>query len=250
MTTDRINEFVTGALTKCELKDVALPQHGASFLDEVKVLANLIPMVGGALAQEIQNYHDYKESEFFRKFLYLLYGLKDTTIEERSSFCKEICKKAKDHSGYIISGMVDRLDNINKELILANLIEEKINGSISVDDFFRLSSMLERIPYVDIEKLPLYINGYYDESGDTELLYATGVLQQYIIDANGEDQYVLSKLGQKLLIHGLKYDAKFEDFNNEKLIYATNSGWQSIAEVYDADDNDEAMFNYDLKRSK
>ena len=63
--------------------------------------------------------------------------------------------------------------------------------------------MLERIPYVDLKELPKYIEDYYDEGGDTDLLFATGALVQTIIDANGENnKYRLSTLGEKLLRWG------------------------------------------------
>lgn len=59
--------------------------------------------------------------------------------------------------------------------------------------------MLERIPYVDLVKLKLYLTDYYDKDGDSELLFATGVLQQSVIDANDDNKYVLSKLGKKTI---------------------------------------------------
>lgn len=99
--------------------------------------------------------------------------------------------------------MIDRLDNINKQIILANLTKARINSDISIEDYFRLSSILERIPYVDFQFLPSYANANYDESGDTELLYATGVLQIAVIDANGNNKYILSELGRKLLQYGM-----------------------------------------------
>lgn len=58
--------------------------------------------------------------------------------------------------------MIYCLDNINKQKNLANLTKARINGQISIEDFFRLSNMLERIPYVDLESLHNYIENYYD----------------------------------------------------------------------------------------
>lgn len=98
--------------------------------------------------------------------------------------------------------MVDRLDNINKQNILANLTKARISSIISIEDYFRLSSMLERIPYVDFKFLPLYQEPHYEENGDTEL-FSTGVLQIAVIDVNDNNKYILSDLGKKLVIHGL-----------------------------------------------
>ena len=99
--------------------------------------------------------------------------------------------------------MVDRMDNINKEVILANLVKAKLFDRITIEDFFRLASILERIPYVDLPHLKKYENDYYDESGDTELLASTGVIKQTVV---GDNKYALSELGIKLIDHGLRVE--------------------------------------------
>lgn len=103
--------------------------------------------------------------------------------------------------------MVNRLDNINKEVILANLTRSRIDDKISIENFFRLASVLERIPYVDLVKLPSYQTPYYDEDGDTELLKSTGVLRPVKLSEDG-DTYILSPLGIKLLQYGLMTNVK------------------------------------------
>lgn len=175
--------------------------------------------MGGALAQELQNYEDYKLSEFFRKFTTFILELTDVSVDERVKFSEEVQKKAEDMSGNVILGMVDRLDNINKQRILANLTKARIYGFISIEDYFRLSSMLERIPYVDLALLPHYKVPYYDESGDSELLYATGALEVHTIDYNGSNKYLLSILGEKLLLFGCgaKLDMKRERGTNVEI---------------------------------
>lgn len=149
-----------------------------------------------------QMFKDYKTGEFFRKFIRYIYGLVNTTLKERHEFAEEIREKAKDMPGNVIFGIVDRMDNINKEEMLAKLTIARINNMISIEDFFRLSSMLERIPYIDLTQLPYYKDPYYDESGDTELLYATGALKIHTINANETNKYVLSTLGANLLHYG------------------------------------------------
>ena len=115
----------------------------------------------------------------------------------------EVEKNANDFSGSVITNLINKTDNINKATVLANLIKSRVNNDITIHDFFRLSSMLERIPYIDLNELEKYQNAYYDKSGDTELLYATGALKLDTIDAQDENLYILSELGQKLLKHGL-----------------------------------------------
>ena len=166
--------------------------------------------VGGAESalNAVQSVLCYKEEEFFRKFISYILELKDFSADKRVEFSKEIQLKAKDATGNVILGMVDRLDNINKEKYLANLTSAKIHGFISIENFFRLSSLLERIPFVDLEHLKDYKEGYYDESGDTELLYATGALQMASIDKDDGNKYVLSLLGELLMEYGLHEPVK------------------------------------------
>ena len=171
----------------------------------------------GAVESAGQIITDYKESEFFRKYLRYIYELVDITPEERHKFVEEIREKAEDMPGNILFGIVDRMDNINKEEILAKLTIAKINGWISIEDFFRLTSMLERIPYVDLKQLPYYKEPYYDESGDTELLYATGALEVQTIDANGTNKYILSILGEKLLKYGFAIQIELEHGKGTKM---------------------------------
>lgn len=169
----------------------------------VKAAVSVIPKVGGAVAEGVQLYYDFKDDEFFRKFTRYLLGIEGTTSKERSVFAEEIEKKADDYSGNVILGMVDRLDNINKQTIFAKLTSARINGYISIEDFFRLHSLLDRIPYVDLKGLSQYVEPTYDESGDTELLFATGALEIDTIDAKGgPNKYVLSRLGEMLLRWG------------------------------------------------
>lgn len=168
----------------------------------MKALVNLVPVFGGALAQEIQVMQNFKESEFFRKYTAYILGVADLPIQERKIFAEEIAQKARDSAGYLITEMVNRLDNINKEVILANLTKSRIDDKISIENFFRLASVLERIPYVDLVKLLSYQTPYYDANGDTELLNSTGVLRPVKLSEDG-DTYILSPLGVKLLSFGL-----------------------------------------------
>lgn len=178
--------------------------------DQLCAIVSAIPCVGGSLSTEIQSIKnsvaEYKAYEFFRKFTCFICELGELTDTQRNKFVSEVEKVAEDASGNIIMGLVDRLDNINKEKILANLVIAKGKGEISIEDFFRLSSMLERIPYVDLAKLEFYNQDYYDDEGDSELLFATGALQQSVIDEEDGNKYVLSKLGRKLLKYGLRIE--------------------------------------------
>ena len=207
MNTDSINNFVDVTFTKVESTKLKPLTSIKGWVEQVKALVNLVPIFGGALAQEIQIMQNFKESEFFRKYTAYILGVADLPIQERKIFAEEIAQKARDSAGYLITGMVNRLDNINKEVILANLTRSRIDDKISIENFFRLASVLERIPYVDLVKLPSYQTPYYDEDGDTELLNSTGVLRPVKLSEDG-DTYILSPLGVKLLQYGLMTNVK------------------------------------------
>lgn len=207
MNTNNVNKFVSETFTKVESTRIKPVKTVKGWMEQLKAIANFVPLVGGALAQEIQIIQDYRDSEFFRKYTAYILGVADTTEKERDKFAKEIEQKADDYAGNVIAGMVDRLDNINKEIILANLTKARIDDKISIENFFRLASVLERIPYVDLVKLSSYQTPYYDEDGDTELLNSTGVLRPVHLSEDG-DTYILSPLGVKLLSFGLKINVK------------------------------------------
>ena len=171
-------------------------------------LLNLIPSVGSILAEAPELYQGYRENEFFRKLCKVLLEIKDVKEPERQRFLQEVEDKAKDFSGNVLMNMIDRLDNINKGTVLANLIQARTDDKISIDDFFRLVSILERIPYTDLDKLIAFNEPYYDASGVTELLNATGAIDVCIIDSNPDsnNQYELTSLGRMLVQYGLKID--------------------------------------------
>lgn len=221
MELETITEIIENMLVSPDLNSLSPLQDKDAWKNQLKAVVNLIPGVGGALAQELQSIEDYKTNEFFRKFTIFIMELTDLGTDERDMFSREIEEKANDYSGNVLLGLVDRLDNINKGKILANLIKAKVSGDISIEDFFRLSSMTERIPYVDLINLPKYQFDYYDESGDTELLFATGVLTQTVIDANDNGKYRLSILGQKLLEYGM--GMKLEVERNAGTVFSLNT---------------------------
>ena len=176
---------------------------------------NCLPVVGGVIASYLQiaknNRETYLEMDFYRKLLAFIYGIKDLQPKDIKSFMDDVEENAKDFSGSVVTNLINKTDNINKATVLANLIKSRVNNDITIHDFFRLSSMLERIPYIDLNELEKYQNAFYDKSGDTELLYATGALKLDTIDAQDENLYILSELGQKLLKYGLLRNTHVEN---------------------------------------
>lgn len=195
-----------------KIKKVDLNNIGKEALIEA---FNCIPVLGGVVASILQivrsNRETYVEMEFYRKLLALIYGIKELKSKDIKSFMDEVENNAKDFSGSVITHLVNKIDNVNKASILANLIKSRVNNEISIHDFFRLSSMLDRISYIDLNELEKYQKAYYDDSGDTELLYATGALKLDTIDAQEENLYILSELGRKLLKYGMLRSANVDN---------------------------------------
>lgn len=161
-------------------------------------------------------------------------------------FLKEVSEKAQDNSGNVITNLINRIDNVNKAEILANLVRAKTENRITIHDFFRLSSMLERIPYIDLNELKKYQNPYYDESGDTELLYATGALKLSILDSESENSYILSNLGALLLEEGMNYENVPRSKGGTDV---AQLGWNEIKDPDQLND-DKGMFDFDIVRGK
>ena len=252
MNTDEVKDIVESTFTKTDLSKVNWHKD-LIWSGQLKALLNLAPSVGGVLAQEFQNWQDYRDSEFFRKYTMFIMELSDTTLEQRCKFADQVGAKAQDAPGNVIASMVDRLDNINKEKLFAKLSLAKIYGLISIDDYFRLSSVLARIPYTDLDNLVLYQDEYYDEDGDTELLYSTGVLRMAKVSEEG-DKYILSPLGEKFMkwvlgkdvnvkhVNGTKTESQFEPMTDDEIDEIVNKTLAN--EHYNA--TDKAMFDLDV----
>lgn len=205
---NQMPQIVQGVFSE---KDLSILKK-QSITDAVKggviALLSEIPFVGGLIGAAPELYQGYREMEFFRKLCTVVLEIKDINEQERHRFTKEVEEKAKDFAGNVLMSMIDRLDNINKGTVLANLIRARVDDKISIENFFRLVSILERIPYTDLEKLIAFNEPYYDNSGVTELLNATGAIDVCVIDnePDSPNQYELTSLGRMLVQHGLKID--------------------------------------------
>ena len=219
---------------------------------------NCIPVLGGVVSSYLQiaksNRETYLEMEFYRKLLALIYGIKDLKPNDIKSFMDEVENNARDFSGCVITHLVNKTDNVNKATILANLIKSRVENEITIHDFFRLSSMLDRIPYIDLNELEKYQKAYYDDSGDTELLYATGALKLDTIDAQEENLYILSELGRKLLKYGMLRSAHVDNHGGTSVNgMITDENIISNADIdsmINSMNDDQAMFEFDRKRGK
>ena len=74
--------IVQDAMTSDQISKIDSVDAKSFGIDSVIAGFNVIPFIGGVIANELSNIkvllHRYKEDDFFRKFLYLIYNIKDT----------------------------------------------------------------------------------------------------------------------------------------------------------------------------
>ncbi|MGL4852903.1 MAG: hypothetical protein ACRC3Z_09725 [Phocaeicola sp.] len=150
------------------------------------------------------------DQQFVKKIFKYLVVISGISLAERYKFIGEIEVRGRDNAGALILSLIDRIDNINKIDILTNLTKARVYNEISLDDYFRLTTILERITYIDLDRLETYAMPIY-EAGITDLLYTTGVLKLHTLDSGGAngggiDKFILSDLGVLFVRHGLKKD--------------------------------------------
>lgn len=164
---------------------------------------------------------------FIRKALKFFSDVKDIPQEERYNFIGELEARGKDTAGDLLLSLINRLDNIHKVTIVTNLFRAKVLKDITIDDFIRLSSILERIPIVDLYNLEKFISPAYIV-GVSEVLYASGTIRLCKIgdDDNPGDEYVLTEIGANLLKHGLKYQEPIICYKRN--VHITQLDWKNV----------------------
>lgn len=118
--------IVKEVLESKDLKDIKRIDVRNETKDAVIGALNYIPVIGGGIAAEIQQIKNARQSfleiDFYRKFLALIYGIQDLQPKDIAAFLKEVSEKAQDNSGNVITNLINRIDNVNKAEILANLV--------------------------------------------------------------------------------------------------------------------------------
>ncbi len=156
---------------------------------------------------------------FAKKVVKFLFEIKEISSEKRVEFLKELNSKTGQKAGEVLMMLIERLDNMEKPKIIANLFIAKVNNSISIGNFLRLSSIVDKAYIYDLKKLNSFdsADGNYIEDV-SESLYGLGLL--YIVpitsivqtlDKNkftnevSDAKYTLTTSGKSLLVNGIKY---------------------------------------------
>lgn len=185
-------------------------------LDGVPVLGTL-----KGIYNTTQNIQTRRLIKKVHKFIF---ATKDTTLYERKKFMAEYTEKNKENGCEALLAVIDKLDNINKVDILANLMKAKINDHINIECFIRLCVVIDRIPFSDLNELSKYTKDYY-EYGSTDVLLSAGVLSNTVIDAEEGNKYRLNMLGVLLLKHGMLQDVSVDIKN---YTYLADMEWKQF----------------------
>ena len=91
MEIEDITRIIEQTLVSSDLSKINSDNKGLFWKEQLKiVLSSLTLDFTGALEREIQAVNDYRTGELFRKFVFYVQGLKETTSEERHMFADEI----------------------------------------------------------------------------------------------------------------------------------------------------------------
>lgn len=190
--------------------------------DAVEFVTDL-PVVD-VISKLIKLTYSIRDRLFVEKIIAFINGTKNLDETKRKKALCDIEVKMKGRSGEQLLYMIDRMSNKQKVDYLSKLFAARVNSLIDTECFFRLFTALERIPYLDIEKLRYYKSDYYDEY-TIDVFHSAGVIRLSEIkngsnDINS-DRYVLSYLGIKFM--EVLFEEKFENrMENDKSIKISN----------------------------
>lgn len=91
-----------------------------------------------------------------------LFEIKKIKHKERQKFLKELEEKTGQKAGEVWMMLLDRLDNMNKPKIIANLLKAKVKNQIKINEFLRLATIVDKAYIGDLKKL----NSFVRISGD------------------------------------------------------------------------------------
>ena len=181
---------------------------GNNILD---IAAGFIPVIGLVKAKtSFLGYRDYKTAKKLLKFMEA-FSQEDYNPEELDDMAHEIQNINSESLFENMMDILDRIDNANKAVILANILRHSIKGYISRPNYLRLCWIIANVPYIDLLQLHKYRTDFYEPSS-TEILSANGLIHETVIDGGeldaedsdkGGSKFGLSPLGEEMLHYGL-----------------------------------------------
>ena len=171
----------------------SLLQDGA--LKDIPIISTII-----GTSKTISAIRDYF---LIRKIWSFLQGIKDVGDKEKSKFIKDMegDKNHRREVGEKLIMLLDRLDDLSKPEMIAKLFKAHLKDKITLNEFFRFSSIIERVFINDLTGLLKLLDDDMIQSGHpyTERLYHLGLSEIKFDDSiyqkieNGMDSMTLGK---------------------------------------------------------
>lgn len=179
---------------------------------------NILDMAAGFIPvldviKSLASFKDYRNYRIAVKLLKFLeaFSREEYNPDELDGMIQEIDSKNKESFFESMMDIIERIDNINKTDILANILRHSIRGDISRSNYLRHCWIIANVTYIDLQQLYQYTVDYYEPSS-TEILFANGLIRETVIDGGeydaddvntGGSKYGLSPLGEEMLRFGL-----------------------------------------------
>lgn len=166
--------------------------------------------VFGLFAKACNVISDIQAYRFCKKIYKFLFYTQNYNRKAMNSFWEEYSAANKENGYEMMLSVLDKVDNINKVEVMANLLKAKLDGKLTIDNFIRLTSSLQIVPYVDLKCLPDYVESI-GTRYDTYMLLAAGLLynSEIGVDGVGKDdgsRYQLNDNGLLFVKYGLGVD--------------------------------------------
>ena len=149
-------------------------QHG--FIEKIPIL--------GWVVKTQEAFQDFRNLVFCKKIYRFLIFTSRYSKKQIADFFEEYSSANQENGYESMLLILERMDNYNKVDVMANLLKAKLAGKLSIDNFIRLTSSLQIVPYVDLRYMPDYLDSIATRH-DTYMLLAAGLLYQSAIGVDG-----------------------------------------------------------------
>src|SRR5690606_33278377 len=154
-------------------------------------------------------YKNYQAGTLQNKLVQYMHGINEMTFPKREKLRQKI-ESDRNFKRDVVSVLLEMIDNTCTDSnvdILINLTNSLAEDRISIDDFYRLSLVLRRCLYTDLECLSKYVLnddrlGYLDEENSSSFsLLSAGLLYMPVFGTTYN--FVVNDLGEKMIKYGL-----------------------------------------------